>query len=286
VNTQSATEEDMTDRLRSALLGVTALWALAAAPAYACESTIADASVIKAGYITYVANPTVPPYQFTDSSGVLKGLRVDLANELSKRLCMESEFISAEFAVHIPGLEADRWDVTIAPIFYTEERAKRIYMIPYEQQALSISTKIGDGNIQSRDDLSGKSIAVEIGGFEEARLRDLHAEFEAAGRKGINIQTFDNYATSFQALRSGQVDAVAAMDAVGFDYQERGEFTRVLSGLFATPASLAFGDKALAEVVVEELNEMRADGSLGELYKPYGIELLPGEFLLKGPDIN
>lgn len=276
----------MTKKFRSTLLGVAAAFALIPAVASACEKAIDDASVITPGHITYVANPTVPPYQFTDSSGVLKGLRVDLANELSKRLCMESEFISAEFAVHIPGLEADRWDVTIAPIFYTAERAKRIYMIPYEQQALSISTKVGDTGIGSRDDLSGKSIGVEIGGFEEARLRDLSAEFEAAGRKGINIQTFDNYATSFQALRSGQVDAVAAMDAVGYDYQQRGEFTRVLAGMFATPASLAFGDKALAQAVVKELNAMRADGSLLALYEPYGISLLPGEFLLKGPDIE
>lgn len=270
----------------STLFGVTAALALMAAPINACERSIDDSSVIKPGHITYVANPTVPPYQFTDSTGVLKGLRVDLANALSKKLCMDSEFISAEFSVHIPGLEADRWDVTIAPIFYTPERAKRVYMVPFEKQALSISTKVGDDRIKSRDDLSGKAIAVEIGGFEESRLRELHAEFESAGRKGINIQTFDNYATSFQALRSDQVDAVAAMDAVGYDYQQRGEFTRVLSGMFATPASLAFGDKALAQAVVRELNAMKTDGSLGEMYAPYGIELLPGEFLLKGPDVK
>lgn len=274
----------MNRTLTPAILGFAA--ALIAAPTLACEKVIDDASVIEAGRITYVANPTVPPYQFTDSSGVLKGLRVDLANELSKRLCMESEFISAEFSVHIPGLEADRWDVTIAPIFYTAERAKRVYMVPYEQQALSISTKVGADSIGAQEDLSGKSIGVEIGGFEESRLRDLHKQFESEGRKGVNIQTFDNYATAFQALRSGQVDAVAAMDAVGYDYQQRGEFTRVLSGMFPTPASLAFGDRNLAEAVVRELNEMRAEGALEELYAPYGIGLLDGEFLLKGPDIE
>lgn len=276
----------MNRKIYSTAICTVAAFMLIATPANACDQLVDNSSVIDAGHITYVANPTVPPYQFTDSTGQLKGLRVDLANELSKRLCMDSKFISAEFSVHIPGLEADRWDVTIAPIFYTAERAKRVYMVPFEKQALSISTKIEDGRIGSREDLSGKSIAVEIGGFEESRLRDLHAEFESAGREGINIQTFDNYATAFQALRSGQVDAVAAMDAVGFDYQQRGEFKRVLSGMFATPASLAFGDKALAEAVVRELNEMRKDGSLAELYAPYGIEFLEGEFLLKGPDLS
>ena len=54
----------------------------------------------------------------------------------------------------------------------------------------------------------------------------------------MNIRTFDNFAVAYQALRAGQVQAVTSIDGVAAEYDQRGDFPRVLNGLFPTPVSV------------------------------------------------
>src|SRR3546814_12704913 len=83
-------------------------------------------------------NPTLPPMQFVDSAGELKGMRVTLGNEIAKRLCLKPEYVRIEFSAMIPGLQAGRWDIINSGTFWTEERAKLMQMVQYESQAISI----------------------------------------------------------------------------------------------------------------------------------------------------
>ena len=70
-------------------------------------------------------------------------MRVELANECCKRLGLAPEYIRTEFATMIPGLAAKRWDMINTGIFWTEERSKLMYMVPYEQAAISFP--VGQG---------------------------------------------------------------------------------------------------------------------------------------------
>ena len=169
-------------------------------------------------------------------------------------------------------------------IFFTEERAKLMQMLPYEDQAISISTAKGNpGKITKPDDLAGKTIGVEIGGFEERKTRELDKQLTDKGMKGMNIRTFENFAMAFQALRAGQVEVALSIDSTGAEYQKRGDFERVLSGLFPTPVALALKNKPLAETVAKVLNDMKADGSFQKLFASYGVKSIDGAVLVKGP---
>ena len=157
-------------------------------------------------------------------------------------------------------------------------------MLPYEDQAISISTAKGNpGKIARTDDLAGKTIGVEIGGFEERKTRELDKQLTDKGMKGMNIRTFENFAMAFQALRAGQVEMALSIDATGAEYQKRGEFDRVLSGLYPTPVALALKNKALAETVAQVVNDMRADGSFQKLFNAYGVKPIDGAIVVKGP---
>ena len=76
---------------------------------------------------------------------------------------------------------------------------------------------------------------MEIGGFEEAKLKLLAEELAEKGLETIDVRTFDNFATAYQALRAGQTDATVSIDSTAAEYAKRGEFDRAISGLFATP---------------------------------------------------
>jgi polar amino acid transport system substrate-binding protein len=266
--------------LAASLLSLTTSVALA----QSCTPKVAAGDLITPGKLVMSTNPTLPPLQFVDSSGDLKGMRIELGTEIAKRLCLEPEYIRIEFSAMVPGLQSGRWDMIDTGIFFTEERAKIMQMIPYEDQAISVSVAPGyDKKIAAKDDLAGMTIGVEIGGFEETKTRLLDKELRDAGKPGLTIQTFDNFALAYQALRAGQVQGVVSIDAVAKDYDARGDFKRALSGLYPAPVALAFKNSKLADAVSATLKEMKADGSLKTLFDKYGLPMVTGDYSVKGP---
>ncbi|HEY6640936.1 MAG TPA: ABC transporter substrate-binding protein [Povalibacter sp.] len=267
-----------------AALSIALLLTTMEARASQCTTTIPDGALVKKGSLVMSINPTLPPMQFVDRSGELKGMRVALGQEIAKRLCLKPEFVRTEFTTMIPGLRSGRWDVINTGIFYTRERAKLMHMLPYEAQAISISTVKGNPQgIRTTDDLAGKSVGVEIGGFEERKARELHAQLIAKGMKGLTIRTFENFSMAFQALRAGQLDAAVCIDATSTEYARRGGFDTVLHGLFPTPVALAARNKELAEAMARAINDMKRDGSFQKLLDQYGVQPIDGAQAVDGP---
>lgn len=269
-------------RLCATLIG--SLVVAGAASAQTCAPKVAASELVKPGTLVMSTNPTLPPMQFVDSSGALKGMRITLGDEIAKRLCLKPEYIKIEFSAMVPGLQAGRWDIINTGIFWTEERAKLMQMIQYEAQAVSIS--VGKGNplkISKPEDLAGRTVGVEIGGFEERKLKELDQSLKAKGMKPINIRTFDNFATAYQALRAGQTEASVSIDSTAAEYAKRGEFDRAISGLFPTPVALAMKSPALATAVVQVFNDMQKDGTYGKLMAEYGLLANTDPIKINGP---
>jgi polar amino acid transport system substrate-binding protein len=273
-------------RRRDVLKGGAAASLLALVPsALRAQPKIAPPNIIKAGTLIMSINPTLPPLQFVDDKGQLQGMRVELANECCKRLGLAPEYIRTEFATMIPGLAAKRWDMINTGIFWTEERSKLMYMVPYEQAAISFLAAKGNPlGLKTIDDLAGKRISVELGGIEERRTREVSDIVTKKGLKPVNVLTFNNFAEAFQALKAGQSDAATSIDATAMFMQQRGDFTRAISGVFPQTACFAFANKPLAEAVVGALNDLKKDGFYGKLLDQYGVlQIDEPTFSIKGP---
>ena len=61
------------------------------AQAQACKSPLPDSALVKKGTLVMSVNPTLPPMQFVDQTGALKGMRVQLGEMVAKRLCLTPE---------------------------------------------------------------------------------------------------------------------------------------------------------------------------------------------------
>jgi polar amino acid transport system substrate-binding protein len=277
---------DIKLRRRSLLGAAAAVSAMTLAPgALRAQPKIAPPTIIKAGTLIMSINPTLPPLQFVDDKGQLKGMRVELADECCKRLGLAPEYIRTEFATMIPGLAAKRWDMINTGIFWTEERSKLMYMVPYEQAAISFLAAKGNPlGLKTVDDLAGRRIAVELGGIEERRTREVSDMVAKKGLKPVNVMTFNNFAEAFQALRAGQADAATSIDATAMFMQQRGDFTRAISGVFPQIACFAFANKPLADAVVGALNDLKKDGFYDKLLDQYGVlKIDEATFSIKGP---
>ena len=277
-------------RLHNAIIlagGMAASLVLAATPVLAadCQPKVPDSALVTPGKLTMSTNPKLPPMQFVDSTGTLKGMRITLGDELAKRLCLEPEYVRIEFSAMIPGLQAGRWDVINTGIFWNAERAAMMKMVPYESQAISISVPKGNPEkISKEEDLAGKTVGVEIGGFEEAKLKALNEKLQGEGLKAIDVRAFDNFALAYQALSAGQTDATVSIDPTAAEYAKRGDFDRAISGMFPTPVALAMKNDEVADAVVGALNEMMKDGSYKKLMDEYGLLANTEPFALRGPN--
>jgi polar amino acid transport system substrate-binding protein len=271
---------------RAALLGAGAALAAAAftRPVRA-QAKIAPPNIIKANTLVMSINPTLPPLQFVDDRGQLQGMRVELANELAKRLGLTPEYVRIEFSAMIPGLAAKRWDMINTGIFFTEERSKLMYMVPYEQAAVSFLAARGNPlGVSKIQDLAGRRVSVELGGIEERRTREVSDILVKEGLRPLTVLTFNNFAEAFQALRAGQSDAATSIDATAMFMQQRGDFTRAISGVFPQTACFAFANKAVADAVVGALNDTKRDGFYDQLFDRYGVLKIDGStFKIEGP---
>ena len=249
------------------------------------QAKVSPPNIIKAGTLVMSINPTLPPLQFVNDRGELQGMRVELGNEIARALGLAPEYVRIEFAAMVPGLAARRWDMINTGIFWTEERSKLMYMVPYERAAISFLVSKGNPlNINKWEDLAGRAVSVELGGIEERRTREVDEMLKKAGLKGIQIRTFNNFAESFQALRARQVDAATSIDATAMYWQERGDFTRAVAGLFPQIATFAFANKTLADAAVAVLNDLRKSGAYDALLDRYGVlKIEEPEFAIRGP---
>jgi len=255
-------------------------------PAPACRRLVPDSELVHPGTLLMATNPTLRPLQFVDSSGTLRGMRIELGNAIAQRLCLTPQYVRMEFSAMIPGLQIGRWDMINTGIFWTEQRSRSMQMVNYELQAISISVPAANPlKVNKPDDLAGRAVGVEIGGFEERKLRELSQTLSNRGMAPIDIRTFDNFAAAFQAMSAGQTDATVSIDPTAAEYARATGVARVVSGLYPTPVALAMRSRVLSAAVVQVLQDMQRDGSYQALMARYGVAPLAGSFSVNGPDV-
>jgi polar amino acid transport system substrate-binding protein len=243
---------------------------------------ITDDNLIAPGKLQLSINPTNPPQQFVDKDGQLQGLNVELAAELGKRLCLPVELVRMDFPAMIPAMSAGRIDGTDTGMFWTEERSKLMYMVPYAIQAISVvvvpdgGTKIA-AKIEGENDLIGKTSAVEVSSYQMNWLKKLSDASVVKGGAAVEMRTFPTATNVVSALLAGQVDNALLVDSVARDLAGRGRVKEVLTGLGMARTTLTFRNKMAADAVVKALNAMRADGSYQALFDKFGLSGMPAD---------
>ena len=271
---------------RRLLLGAAALLPFGrGALGQSCTSSIPAGQVLEAGKWTMSINPTLPPQQFVDARGELQGLNVELARAMAGKMCLEPVFMRMDFPPMIPGLRSGRFDTINTGLFWTEERSKLFYMVPYAQQAISVYTPPDSRlTITKFDDLAGRVVGVESATYNERKGREANAEMVARGLRSIDIRTFSTASETVAALRAGQLEAALNIDETAREFVARGVAKIWLSGLFGTDITFAFRSKPVAEAAASALNALKAEGTYDRLFDKFGMTRLTGPtFAIRGP---
>ena len=230
-------------------------------------------------------NPTLPPQQFVDNRGELQGLNVELARAMAGKMCLEAVFMRMDFPPMIPALRSARFDTINTGMFFTEERSKLFYVVPYAQQAVSIYT-LPDSrlNITGFDDLAGRAVGIESATYTERKSREANAEMVTRGLRAMDIRTFSTASETVAALRAGQLEAALNIDETAKEFVARRTAKIWVSGLFGTDITMAFRSRPVAAAAATALNALKADGTYDRLFDKFGMtRLADATFAIKGP---
>jgi len=242
----------------------------------ACVAQIRPEDLVTAGSVQLSINPTNPPQQFVDRDGTLRGLNVELAEEISRRICTPVTLVRMDFPGMIPAVKAGRLDGLNTGMFWNEERSRILFMVPYGVQGMSVVVPAAsDARISNAADLAGTSVGVENNSYQQKWLNEYNAAQVAKGAKPISIRSFNTATDVTGALLAGQVDSALLIDSVARALVEKGRVREALTGLGENRMSMAFRNKAVADAVVAALNAMQQDGSYKALFDKFGLRGLP-----------
>ncbi len=248
-----------------------------------CTSKIPAADLVTPGQLQLAINPTLPPQQFVDDKGELQGLNVELGRELGTRLCLKTEFVRMDFPAMVPALKAGRFDAIDTGMFWTEERSKLMFMVPYAQQAIGVFAMASSNlALKSFDDLAGKIGAIEIGTYQERKAKEANEDMVKRGLKPVDLRTFSTATEATAALRAGQVDVVIIVEDAARAISKQRGMALLLTGFGGTDITFGFRNKAAAEAAVTAFKEIRADGSYDRIFDKFGLAKLKGDFEIRG----
>ncbi|MDN6319205.1 MAG: amino acid ABC transporter substrate-binding protein [Marinobacter sp.] len=145
------------------------------------------------------------PFTFVEQDK-LKGFEVDVMNALGKEMGRDIQYETANFSGLFGMLQSGRIDTVANQITITDERKKAyVFSDPYVYDGAQVVTKKGNTEVQSVEDLKGKTVAVNLGSNFEALLTELPYADQ------ITIKTYESNLERDTAL--GRVDAFV-MDRV------------------------------------------------------------------------
>lgn len=216
-------------------------------------------------------NPTFAPFEYQDDEGNMEGFDLDLMNAIGEDQGFDVEFQSMEFDALIGALTTGQIDAVAAGMSINADRNNVLFSDPYMDASLGIMVAADNTDINSADDLAGKTVAAQIGTTGADKVNEL----EEAGTATAKL--LDNYNTCVQDLLTGGCDAIIIDMPVAQAYMEQHEGEVKLTG---EPYAADYYGIAVDEDNQELLDKINAglanvvaDGTLDELCEKYELDV-------------
>ena len=233
----------------------------------AAASPAADLGLITPGTLTICTDAPYPPFEY-EEGGKYTGFDIDLIRKIADNLALKLEVVTQSFDAIKTGtaLEAGNCDLAVSAISITEDRKQNLnFSDPYYDAKQSLLTK-KDSGITTLDDLSGKTLGVQVGttGKDYA---------EAHAPKDATIQEFETGPDLFTALEAGQIAAILQDFPVNAE-QARKDDTETIVQSYDTGEQYGFaakkdGTDALIGAINDQLSQLKSDGTYDQIFNQY-----------------
>lgn len=245
-------------KLKLLALGIVSLVTAAlSAPVFA-----EDLADIMARHVIRVAVPTdYPPFGFVGPDMKPKGLDIDMATLIARKLGVKLELVPVTAPNRIPYLQTNKTDLTISSLGKTAERAKVIdFSIAYSPFFDAVFGGKGT-HATNYGELTGKVIAVTRGSMQDEELQRL--------APGAIVKRFEDNNGTVAAFLSGQTQMFASGTSVAaaIEHGHPGVDMELKVVLSNAPCYVGMnkGEPQLLAKVNEIIRQAKSDGYLDKL---------------------
>ena len=212
--------------------------------------------------LTMATNAEFPPYEFRDGDKIV-GIDAEIAQAIADELGMELVIEDMAFDSIIAAVQSGKADIGVAGMTVDETRLKSVnFSTPYTTAAQVIIVK-DNSAIAVPDDLTGKTIGVQLGTTGDIYAGDI---------KEAKIDRYNKGYEAVQALMQDKVEAVI------IDREPAKVFIEQNSGLKILDEDFTVEDYAIAinkdnEKLLNDVNgalkKLKDSGKLQEIIDKY-----------------
>jgi len=168
----------------------------------ATRGALADdtlAEIKKRGELVVATEMQFPPFDISDN-GTYKGVDRELIDAVAKELGVKVSYLDLPWTSVLPGLEAKKFDLCIAPVTITKERLKRyLFTVPIADATAALMKRADDKGIAKPEDIAGKAVGGQKG---TSQLEQLKA-FSAKLAKPVEVKEYVDNNQSYADLAAG-----------------------------------------------------------------------------------
>ena len=216
-----------------------------------------------AGVLRVGLDPTYPPFE-VDDGGNLYGLDIDLANAIAKDLGVDVQFVYFGYDGLYDALATEQVDVLISALVIIPERTRDFsYSNSYFNAGEILIVPADNNTIETMADLSGKTVAVELGSLGHVEATEWAKRVE-----NLEIMTFSTADEAITAVQQNVTHA-ALTDAISgrLFLRDHDGLKRLPESVTVEPFALVVRneDEQLLDVLNQSLATLQQSGQLDQI---------------------
>ena len=232
------------------------------------DDTLAE--VKKRGELVIATEMQFAPFDISDN-GTYKGLDRDLIDAVGKVLGVKVKYLDLPWTSILPGLEAKKFDLCVAPVTITKERMKRyLFTVPIADATAALLKRAKDARIKKPEDIAGKTVGGQKGTAQLAQLK----AFAAKLPKPVEVKEYVDNNQSYADLAAGRIDAsVNSFPNLAYAAAQRSDTFAVVTPPFGQPTYFSWvgrmGDKTLIDAINAAIIKTESDGTMEKIQKQW-----------------
>ncbi len=212
--------------------------------------------------LVMATNAAFPPYESVEGSQIV-GIDPEIAKLIADDLGMELVIEDMAFDSIIAAVQSGKADIAMAGMTVTEDRKQNIdFSDPYTEAAQVIVVR-KDSDVAGPDDLTGKSIGVQIGTTGDIYAEDI---------EGATIERYSKFFEAINALSQGKIDAVIVDREPGKVFVSDSDDLKMVDEEFTVEEyaiGVAKNNTELLNKINESLKKLKDSGEIDKIIGKY-----------------
>ena len=212
--------------------------------------------------LVMATNAAFPPYEYVEGKEIV-GIDAEIAKLIADDLGKELIIEDMAFASIIGAVQSGKADIAMAGMTVTEDRKQNInFSDPYTEAAQVIVVK-SDSDVTKPDDLTGKTIGVQIGTTGDIYAEDI---------EGATIERYSKYFEAINALTQDKIQAVIVDREPGKVFVAENPDLKMIDEEFTVEQyaiGVAKDNTQLLDDINASLKKLQESGKIDEIINKY-----------------